>query len=461
MDNNYFNDGDRIYSPNAEAENINTNNSDNTHAMYHNNTGNPQYTAQPLISQKSNKNMKEMYRYYKYYDDEKKQPKVFSKSSIAILIIIFVLIIALTFYCVISDIAKGSLADNIMANVNKQFLLQTENKPMIDEQHIDESGKYTTEGIAQLLKPSIVEIFTYNKEISSFEPVGSGSGIIMSADGYIATNAHVLDNATEYKVVLSDGTDYVAQIVGKDTKTDIAVIKINATNLTNATFGDSSTVKVGEQVMAIGNPAGLTGTVTDGIVSGINRPIRTDTIGLEMNCIQTNAAISPGNSGGALVNMYGQVIGITSSKYVDSSYEGLGFAITINEAKPILEELMIQGYISGRIKVGISFYEATTEIANGMFREKYDYDIPEDLNGLLILSIDETCDISNTDLQLYDFIVSAEGVDVPDYDSFISAISEKKADDIVHAKVVRLDENENRTEFDIEFKLMPDTTGHY
>ena len=207
MDNNYFNDGDRIYSPNAEAKNINTNNSDNTHAMYHNNTGNPQYTAQPLISQKSNKNMKEMYRYYKYYDDEKKQPKVFSKSSIAILIIIFVLIIALTFYCVISDIAKGSLADNIMANVNKQFLLQTENKPMIDEQHIDESGKYTTEGIAQLLKPSIVEIFTYNKKISSFEPVGSGSGIIMSADGYIATNAHVLDNATEYKVVLSDGTD--------------------------------------------------------------------------------------------------------------------------------------------------------------------------------------------------------------------------------------------------------------
>lgn len=122
---------------------------------------------------------------------------------------------------------------------------------------------------------------------------------------------------------------------------------------------------------------------------------------------------------------------------------------------------MIQGYISGRVKVGIAFHESTTELANQMFREKYNYDIPEDLNGLLILSIDESCDIANTDLQLYDFIVSTEGVDVSDYDSFISAISEKKADDIVHAKVVRLDENENRTEFDIEFKLMPDTTGHY
>ncbi|NLP26375.1 MAG: trypsin-like serine protease [Clostridiales bacterium] len=459
MDNNYF-DNNKAYPHNAEAENNKIHNF-RTSPMYVSSTQNQQDTNQSFISEQSKKNMKEMYEYYKFYNIDKKTPKVFSKGSIGLLITILSLIVALTLYCVITDIAKGSLSNNVMANVNKQFFLQTEEKPNVEEQFKDESGRYTTEGIAQLLKPSIVEIFTYNTQISNTNPVGSGSGIIMSTDGYIATNSHVLDNATDFKVVLSDGVEHRAQIVGKDSKTDIAVVKINATNLINATFGDSSTVKVGEQVMAIGNPAGLTGTVTDGIVSGINRPIKTDAVGFEMDCIQTNAAISPGNSGGALVNMYGQVIGITSSKYVDSSYEGLGFAITINEAKPILEELMLNGYVSNRVKVGISFYESSTEIANNLFKEQFNYDIPEDINGLFILQIDETCDIANTDLQLYDFITSAEGVDVFDYDSFISVTKDKKADDTIRAKVVRLDKDENKIEFEIEFKLMADTSGYY
>jgi serine protease Do len=486
-----------IYSPGSDAETTNNNvnnnltNLNNTNPIFasHVNTNpinlntintnhininpinsNPTYVSstqfqqnlnQPFISDKSRKQMKEVYNYYKYYNHEKQQPKVFSKSSIGLLIGILLLIISLTLYCVISDIAKGSLSNDVMANTNKQFFLQTEKKPVVDEQYVDENGKYTTEGIAQLLKPSIVEIFTYNSQFSSTKAIGSGSGIIMSTDGYIATNAHVLENATDFKVVLHDETEYVGQIVGKDVKTDIAVIKIDAKNLINATFGDSSTVKVGEQVMAIGNPAGLTGTVTDGIVSGINRPIKTDALGYEMNCIQTNAAISPGNSGGALVNMYGQVIGITSSKYVDSSYEGLGFAITINEAKPIIEELMQHGYVTGRVKVGISFYESTTEIANEMFKEQFGYDIPEDLKGLFILQIDETCDIANTDLKLYDFIVSAEGVDVYDYTSFMSVIKTKKAGDAIRSKVVRLDENQNKTEFEIKFMLMEDKSGYY
>ena len=204
-----------------------------------------------------------------------------------------------------------------------------------------------------------MEIYTY----SSSNPdimIGSGSGIIITQDGYIVTNTHVLEGSQyslldeselekpdSFIVNTYNDKQFEAEIVGRDAKTDIAVIKIKADNLPAAELGDSDETVLGERVAAIGNPAGLTGSITDGIVSGLNRKIKADSTGFEMDCIQTNAAISPGNSGGALVNMYGQVIGITSSKYVSSSYEGLGFAITINEAKPVIEELISQGYVSG------------------------------------------------------------------------------------------------------------------
>ena len=239
-----------IYSPGSDAETTNNNvnnnltNLNNTNPIFasHVNTNpinlntintnhininpinsNPTYVSstqfqqnlnQPFISDKSRKQMKEVYNYYKYYNHEKQQPKVFSKSSIGLLIGILLLIISLTLYCVISDIAKGSLSNDVMANTNKQFFLQTEKKPVVDEQYVDENGKYTTEGIAQLLKPSIVEIFPI---IRSF-PVQSYRKWFWNNyvnHGYIATNAHVLENATDFKVVLHDETEYVGQIVGR------------------------------------------------------------------------------------------------------------------------------------------------------------------------------------------------------------------------------------------------------
>ncbi len=132
---------------------------------------------------------------------------------------------------------------------------------------------------------------------------GSGSGIIITEDGYIVTNTHVLDGMEKYVVNTYDNKSYTAEIVGRDAKTDISVIKIDAENLSAAVLGNSDEVNQGEAVVAIGNPAGLTGSITDGIVSGLNRKIKTDATSFEMNCIQTNAAISPGNSGGALVNL--------------------------------------------------------------------------------------------------------------------------------------------------------------
>ncbi|MGN0607265.1 MAG: S1C family serine protease [Oscillospiraceae bacterium] len=329
--------------------------------------------------------------------------------------------------------------------------------PDADSEYIDSNGKYTTEGIAIAVRPSIVQIYTYTDKNEFY---GSGSGIIMTDDGYIITNAHVIDDSAYFEVITDDEKHYDGQIVGKDRKTDLAVIKIDAKGLVPAQFGNSDDVLLGEQVMAIGNPGGLTGSITGGYVSGLNRKIKSDSTGFEMDCIQTDAAISPGNSGGALVNMYGQVIGITSSKYVSSSFEGLGFAITTQEAKPVIDELLSNGFISGRYKIGIKFYNGETAAA--ILAQEKGYEYPENISGLLIAEIDKDCDISNTELKKWDIITEIEGMEVYDYQSITEALDGKEANDSIKAHVVRItDDNGNTEEFDILFMLMPDTSGDY
>ena len=187
---------------------------------------------------------------------------------------------------------------------------------------------------------------TYNywgRQIDNQE-LGSGSGIIYSEDGYVITNYHVIENATSVTVTLSDGAEYDARIVGADSSSDLAVLKVEAQNLPAATLGDSDELQIGELVVAIGNPLGYENTVTDGIVSGLNRQLTNYTDA--MTLIQTNAAINSGNSGGALVNSKGEVIGINSAKLVASNAEGMGFALSINEVKPIVEELISKGHVS-------------------------------------------------------------------------------------------------------------------
>lgn len=393
---------------------------------------------------------------------------------ILLLILIFIMISALTVYCIYTDIQTGSVKFNAGKSTGgAEISLNLNNKPESDRniEYIDENGRYTTEGLAEYIRPQVVEIYAYNSSYPDMV-IASGSGIIISEDGYIVTNTHVLDGtmyneggdlikADSYAVSTYDEKQYDAQIAGRDTKTDIAVIKIQASGLPCATFGNSDETVLGEEVAAIGNPAGLTGSITDGIVSGLNRKIKADSTGFEMNCIQTNAAISPGNSGGALVNMYGQVIGITSSKYVNSSYEGLGFAITINEAKPIIEELISQGYVSGRIKIGITFYSMDNEFTLGEFKDKYNRDIPEKLKGLWITDISEDCDIADTELEVGDFILKINGIKVHNYDDLDLILDGKKAGDTLRAECARIDEDMNISYFEIEFKLMADTSGDF
>ena len=301
------------------------------------------------------------------------------------------------------------------SGTGSEVVIQQQEKPEASVQAEDGSqkaadGTYTVEGVAAAVRPSIVEIYTYG-DANQKQLSGTGSGIILSEDGYIITNAHVLTDGKSFTVTLSDETEYTATVVGSDSKTDLAVIHVDAKDLPAATMGDSDEVVLGEAVVAIGNPAGLTGSVTNGIVSGLNRQIQSDSTGYAMNCIQTNAAISPGNSGGALVNMYGQVIGITSSKYVSSSYEGLGFAITINDVLPIIQDLVQYGHVKDRVRIGITFISLEAEEIQIQFADALQMDsAPAGLQGIWVTEIDDSCDVGNTSLQVNDVIVKVDEI---------------------------------------------------
>lgn len=403
------------------------------------------------------------------YNDNINDVNVGGKKSniplILLLILILIMVSALTIYCIFTDMQMGSLEFNKKNNTDGGFSININSRPENGEKnYTDENGRYTTEGLAEHIRPQVVEIITYSDKFPN-KAISSGSGIIISEDGYIVTNTHIIDvdlfEVDTLKVATYDGNEYYAEVTGHDVKTDVAVIKINASGLPCAEFGNSDEAVVGERVAAIGNPEGLSGSITDGIISGLNRKIKTDTTSYEMDCIQTNAAVSPGNSGGALVNMYGQVIGITSSKYSDAYSEGLGFAITINEAKPIIEELISQGYISGRIRVGIVFYSMDNAASLEEFKKKYKKDIPEKLKGLWITDVSPDCDISNTELKTGDFILSVNDERVMNYDDLNMVIDGKKAGDVLKAKCARIDDDMNISYFEIEFELMADTSGNY
>lgn len=397
-----------------------------------------------------------------------KKPKR-TKGERAAIVLFLILIVGSAVFAgfgIVNDIVNSQQAIEKIAQT-KQVLFYKESKPKnanADAVVADKDGKYTIAGVAQLVKPSIVEIYTYESKSDADlgNSVGTGSGIVLSDEGYIVTNAHVLMANGFHIVNTVDGKSYNAKIIGRDVKTDIAVIKVDGANLIPATLGDSDDAIVGEQVVAIGNPANLSSTVTDGIISAVNRKIRSDGTTFEMDCIQTNADISPGNSGGALVNMYGQVIGITSSKYVSSSFEGLGFAITINEALPVIEELISQGYVSGRFRIGIQLIDMSTA-ANVLQIEKIlGYELPDDFSGIYIDSISEDADIFNTDLEAGDFIIEINGKHVRTYSEFYDTVSGSYGvGDTVPAKCAHVEENGKISYYDIKFKLMEDYSGNY
>lgn len=246
---------------------------------------------------------------------------------------------------------------------------------------------------------------------------GSGSGIIISDDGYIVTNQHVIENASEISVILNTGEEISAELVGADSKTDLAVLKIKTdVELTVATLGDSTAVEVGELAVAIGNPMGMefSGSVTAGIISAVNRTMTIED--RTYNLLQTDAAINNGNSGGALINQYGEVIGINSVKLSTTGVEGMGFAIAISEAKPIIDDLMNEGYVTGRPLIGIA--------------------IQETMYGMFIAEVSEGSGAEQAGLEVGDIIISVDGEKVKTTAEINELRDKKKPGDHMLFKVV-------------------------
>lgn len=319
----------------------------------------------------------------------------------------------------------------------------------------DETGNLTVAGVAEKLKPSNVGIVIYT---NSNQVAGEGSGIIMTADGYIITCAHVISDATNYriKVFLENSEEYDAKIVGFDERSDVGVIKVDGvTDFVPAEFGDSDSLKVGEEVIAIGNPGGMSffGSVTNGIVSAIDRPVSSQ-IGYSMKCIQHNAAINPGNSGGMLCNMQGQVIGINSSKIASSDYEGMGFSIPISSAKDIIDSLIQNGYVKDRAKLGITYVAASSDYYYSMVVKLYG--LPE--GTVVVNSISNDSDLANYDVKADDMIVGVNGTKLTEAGQMVDIINGMKPGDEITLNMVRIDnQTQQKQEFDITCKLVEDT----
>ena len=283
-------------------------------------------------------------------------------------------------------------------------------------------NELTVPQIIAKARPSVVAIST----VSGWS-TGTGSGVIMTEDGTIMTNAHVVSGAQSITVRVMDGTEYEATLLGVDEKTDLAVIKIDATGLTPAEFGDSSSIVQGEIAVAIGNPLGLAfeGSVTQGIISAVSREIEID--GRTMTYIQTDAAINPGNSGGALVNGSGQVIGINSVKVSSSDVEGLGFAIPISVALPIAEQLTTYGYVTGRPSIGIGGEDVTDYMV-------YYYRIPR---GVLVGLVTPDSGAGAGGVEVGDVIVGLNGVSVSSMDELTNEKDKFSPGDTVTLTVYR------------------------
>ena len=279
--------------------------------------------------------------------------------------------------------------------------------------------------IAKKVMPSVVGVHTYGtysywgRQITNME-LGSGSGVIYSEDGYIITNYHVIEDATSVVVTLSDEQEYEAVIIGADEASDLAVLKIDAgRKLPAAELGNSSELQIGELVVAIGNPLGYDNTVTDGIVSGLNRQLSDYTD--EMTLIQTNAAINSGNSGGALVNGRGEVIGINSAKLVASNAEGMGFALSIDEVKPLVEQLITQGHVS-RPYMGVTIdsqYQVDEETAER-------YEIPM---GIMIYEVAENSPAEQAGLREGDIIYKVNDTLIQSFDDLSELIDSSQVGD--------------------------------
>lgn len=363
---------------------------------------------------------------------EKKSEKSNKGVKVFSLILAF-LIVASVF------MSGGYFLGNYNKKTNVSAATQLEQKPTPDK-------ALTSSQIYENVNKSIVGIYVYNSSgIKS-----SASGVIYSEDGYIVTNDHIYSEAqnAEFKVYTSDGTCYSADFVAGDTRSDLAVLKVrNPKNFVPAVFGDSSQINVGETVVAVGKPNGAAeqAIASEGIISAASRRVSI-TSSYTGVYIQTDSAINPGSSGGALCNIYGQVIGITSAKIVGDEYEGVGFAIPTTVMKKNVDLLIKYKFVKGRAKLGISYIavdELSAEINNSPV-------------GLQIATIDESSDLFGKSVAAGDIITKVNGTEIKDSSVILDVIDSKNAGDTINLTIYSV---KGKNSFDISVKLLEDKGG--
>ena len=383
-----------------------------------------------------------------------KQPK--KKKGCLIALVIVVLAFAFSVLVIgYSIFSSPSTQENPSGDDTKLDLLTPPNS----EEQVTVDGPLSAKEVYKKVNDSSVGVIVYSGNIAQVQSEGTGVVMGYNSDNtatYIITCAHVI-NTKNPKIIVQTANDkqYDAYIVGMDEKTDIGVIRVNGTDLKPADFAESTALEVGDTVYAIGNPGGTQffGSFTNGMVSAIGRPVDSP-VGYEVSCIQHTAAINPGNSGGALVNQYGKVIGINSSKIASTEYEGMGFAVPSATVKEIVDELIKNGKVMNRPVLGIEFSPAiNNQVYSIIVRAN---DLPS--GAIVIAEISNGSDLLNTEAQEGDMIIAVNGKNLDSYDVLLEIIEQGKVGDTLTLTIARVDGNYKVSKFDVTVKLVDETT---
>ena len=341
--------------------------------------------------------------------------------------------------CLVLSIGCGIGGAYLIARTNQSSVIYQDTSKIVSTGSQDSS---TIKSVVEQCANSVVEIQTESvtngsNPFQQYVSSGAGSGVILTQDGYIVTNHHVIEDANSITVRTRSGDEYNASLVGSDEQSDLAVLKIDATGLTPAVLGDSTTLEVGDLAIAIGNPLGeLGGSVTSGIISALDREMTID--GQTMTLLQTDAAVNPGNSGGGLFNANGDLIGIVNAKSSGENVEGIGFAIPISTATDIIDELIANGEVTSRPTLGVSLYNVEDEMTASQ--------LGVDSTGVYIVQIVDGGAADNAGLRSGDRIVSVDGSEVSSASDVRAALNKHKIGESISITVER---NGQTQDFDV------------
>lgn len=341
--------------------------------------------------------------------------------------------------CLVLSIGCGIGGAYLIARTNPSSVIYQDTSKIVSTGSQDSS---TIKSVVEQCANSVVEIQTESvtngsNPFQQYVSSGAGSGVILTQDGYIVTNHHVIEDANSITVRTRSGDEYNASLVGSDEQSDLAVLKIDATGLTPAVLGDSTTLEVGDLAIAIGNPLGeLGGSVTSGIISALDREMTID--GQTMTLLQTDAAVNPGNSGGGLFNANGDLIGIVNAKSSGENVEGIGFAIPISTATDIIDELIANGEVTSRPTLGVSLYNVEDEMTASQ--------LGVDSTGVYIVQIVDSGAADNAGLRSGDRIVSVDGSEVSSASDVRAALNKHKIGESISITVER---NGQTQDFDV------------